>query len=84
MTDETGFMVKSCGHGAGWLYESLAGFDETEDEIKVRIDYYGDELYLYRAVQSEYTFSKNEDGSITLQKVEKLFDLGYNIASGSV
>lgn len=84
MTDETGFMRKNCGHGGSWLYESFAGFDETEDEIKVRIDYYGDELYLYRDLQSEYTFSKNEDGSITLQKVEKLFDLGYNVASGSV
>lgn len=84
MTDETGFMRKNCGHGGSWLYDILAGYEETDDEITVRVDYYGDEIYFYPVIESEYTFSKNADGSITLQKVEKIFDRGYGLASGSV
>ena len=80
MTDETGFMRKECAHGGGFLYNELTGYEETDGEITVRVDYYGDSLYFYPTVQSEYTFSKNEDGSITLQKVEKIFDRGYDIA----
>ena len=72
------------GHGGSWLYDNFAGYEETEDEIKVRVDYYGDELYLFVTVQSEYTFSKNEDGTITLQNVEKIFDRGYEPARGSI
>ncbi|MBD5139912.1 MAG: hypothetical protein HDT25_00635, partial [Ruminococcus sp.] len=64
--------------------DNFAGYDETEDEVKVRVDYYGDELYLFVAVQSEYTFSKNADGTITLQKVEKIFDRGYKPARGTI
>lgn len=84
MTDETGFMRKNCGHGGSWLYDILAGYEETDGEITVRVDYYGDEIYFYPVIESEYTFSKNADGSITLQKVEKIFDRGYGLASGSV
>lgn len=84
MTDETGFMIKNCGHGGSWLYDELAGFEETEDEVKVTVNYYGDSLYFYPTIQSEYTFSKNDDGTITLQKVEKIFDNGYEPASGSI
>ena len=84
MTDETGFMIKNCGHGGSWLYDELAGFEETEDEVKVTVNYYGDSLYFYPTIQSEYTFSKNEDGTITLQNVEKIFDNGYEPASGSI
>lgn len=84
MTDETGFMRRSCGHGGSWLYHELEGYEETEDEISVTVNYYGDSLYFYPVIQSEYTFSKNENGSITLQKVEKIFDKGYKLAGGSV
>lgn len=84
MTDETGFMIKNCGHGGSWLYDELAGFEETEDEVKVTVNYYGDSLYFYPTIQSEYTFSKNEDRTITLQMVEKIFDNGYEPASGSI
>lgn len=84
MTDETGFMRKDCSHGAGWLYDLPAGYEETEDEIKVTVDYYGDNLYFYPTIRSEYTFSKNEDGTITLQNVEKIFDRGYKPASDSI
>lgn len=73
-----------CGHGESWYYPAFAGYDETDTELKVRIDYYGDELYFYVALQSEYTFSKNEDGSITLRDVRKVFDSGYGPASGTV
>ena len=76
--------VYCAGHGGSWLYDNFAGYDETEDEVKVRVDYYGDELYLFVAVQSEYTFSKNADGTITLQKVEKIFDRGYEPARGTI
>lgn len=72
------------GHGGCWLYNNFAGYEETDNEIKVRVDYYGDELYLFVTVQSEYTFSKNADGTITLQKVEKIFDKGYKPARGSI
>lgn len=84
MTDETGFMRKDCSHGMSWLYDLPAGYEETEDEIKVTVDYYGDSLYFYPTIRSEYTFSKNEDGTITLQKVEKIFDRGYKPASDSI
>lgn len=84
MTDETGFLKKNCGHGGSWLYDELAGFEETEDEVKVTVNYYGDSLYFYPTIQSEYTFSKNEDRTITLQRVEKIFDNGYEPASGSI
>ena len=80
MTEETGFMRKNCGHGGGFLYNELTGYEETDSEVKVTVDYYGDSLYFYPTLQSEYTFSKNEDGSITLQRVEKIFDRGYDIA----
>ena len=84
MTDETGFMVKNCGHDGNWVYSEIADFEETEDEARITVSYYGDSLYLYPAVQSEYTFSKNEDGTITLQQVEKIFDTGYAPARGSI
>lgn len=84
MADGSGFMIKDCAHGGSWLYESYEGYYETDTEIKVRIDYYGDELYFYPVIGSEYTFSKNEDGTITLQRVEKIFERGYTPASGSI
>ena len=82
--DESGFMVKSCGHGGAWYYDILAGYEETDTEIKVRIDYCGDYIYFYPVIESEYTFSKNADGTITLQKVEKIFDRGYKPARNSI
>lgn len=84
MTDETGFMRKICGHGKSWYYHELANYEETDHEIKVTVNYYGDSLYFYPVTESEYTFSKNEDGTITLQKVEKIFDRGYGLASGTI
>ncbi|MGN0675071.1 MAG: hypothetical protein ACI4KG_04930 [Oscillospiraceae bacterium] len=84
MTDEDGFMTRMCGHGGSWLYHSPVSFTETDNEIKAVIDYYGDEFYFYPVVEVEYTFSKNEDGTITLQSAEKLFDKGYEVAGGSV
>lgn len=84
MADESGFMVKDCGHGGSWLYDAFAGYEETDSEIKVRVDYYGDSMYFYPVIESEYTFSKNDNGTITLQKVEKIFDTGYKYASGTV
>lgn len=77
-------VFSQCWHGAGWYYTSLETYGEEADEIKVTVNFYGDEMYLYTAIQSEYTFSKNGDGTITLQRVEKIFDSGYNPASGSV
>ncbi|MDE7287922.1 MAG: hypothetical protein K2N71_00260 [Oscillospiraceae bacterium] len=80
-----GLKTVSCaGHGGSWLYDMLAGYEESEEEMKVRVDYCGDVFYLYPTVESEYTFSKNEDGSITLQKVEKIFDRGYEPASDGI
>lgn len=76
--------INCAGHGGSWLYDNFAGYEETDSEIKVRVDYYGDELYLFVTVQSEYAFSKNEDGTITLQRVEKIFDKGYEPARGSI
>ena len=82
--DESGFMLRSCGHGGTWYYDILAGYEETDTEIKVRVDYCGDYIYFYPVIESEYTFSKNADGTITLQKVEKIFDRGYEPARGSI
>lgn len=84
MADETGFIRKICGHGKSWLYHELAGYGETDDEVNVTVNYYGDSLYFCPVIQSEYTFSKNEDETITLQKVEKIFDKGYGLASGTI
>ena len=82
--DESGFMLRSCGHGGAWYYDILAGYEETDTEIKVWVDYCGDYIYFYPVIESEYTFSKNADGTITLQKVEKIFDRGYEPARGSI
>lgn len=82
--DEYTGSVYCAGHGGSWLYDDFVGYEENDGEIKIRVDYYGDELYLYAALQSEYTFSKNEDGTITLQRVEKIFDSGYKPAGGSI
>lgn len=84
MTDETGFMTKNCGHGGTWYYDTFAGYEETENEIRVRVNYCGDDMYFYPVIQSEYTFSKNGDGTITLQKIEKFFDRGYEPAWDSI
>ena len=73
-----------CGHGGTWNYSALAGYEETDEELKVTVDFYGDELYFYPVIESVYTFSKNDDGTITLQRVEKIFDRGYEPAVGSV
>lgn len=83
-TTENEKVFSRCWHGAGWNYYTFAGYDENDDEIMVLVDYYGDEMYFYPVIESEYTFSKNADGSLTLQKVEKIFDKGYKLASGSV
>lgn len=84
LVDENGRIFSYCGHGGTWFYEALAGYEETETEIKATLNFYGDEMYFYPVIQAEYTFSKNGDGSITLQKVEKIFDRGYRLASGTV
>ena len=84
MIDDDGFMRRSCGHGMGWYYNRFVDYEETDSEVKVTIDYYGDELYFYPVIEVEYTFAKNDDGTITLQGAEKLFDRGYELASGSV
>ena len=82
--EEDGRIFASCGHGGTWGYEALAGYEETESEVKVTVNFYGDEMYFYPVIQSEFTFSKNADGNITLQKVEKIFDKGYRLAIGTV
>ncbi|MDE6710723.1 MAG: hypothetical protein K2J76_09580, partial [Oscillospiraceae bacterium] len=69
LADENGRIFAYCGHGSSWNYTALAGYDETESEVKITVNFYGDEMYFYPVIQSEYTFSKNEDNSITLQKV---------------
>ncbi len=81
---DDGFMTTDCGHGAGWNLEILKSYTETDSEIRVTIDYYGDYYYFYPVIESEYTFSKNEDGTITLQNIEKIFDRGYEVASDAV
>ena len=82
--EETANEIICYGHGGSWLYEAFAGYEETDSDIKVRLDYYGDEIYFFPVIESEYTFSKNDDGTITLQKVEKIFDRGYEPASGTI
>lgn len=84
MADEDGFMKKDCAHGGNWLYSFMVGHEENDSEIKITLDYYGDELYFYPVIEVEYTFAKNSDGTITLQGAEKIFDRGYEPASGSI
>lgn len=84
MADDDGFMIRSCGHGGSWYYDMLADYEETDSEVKVTIDYYGDALYFYPVLEVEYTFAKNDDGTITLQGAEKIFDKGYELACGTV
>lgn len=83
-TDENGRIYAYCGHGGTWYYTSLAGYEETESTVKVTVNFYGDELYFYPVAQSDYSFSKNEDGTVTLQKVENIFDRGYELAVGTI
>ena len=82
--EEDGRIFVYCGHGGTWGYEALAGYEETESEVRVTVNFYGDEMYFYPVIQSEFTFSKNADGNITLQNVEKIFDRGYGLAIGTV
>ena len=84
LMNEDGKVFPNCAHGGTWNYTSLKAYEETDSELKVTVDFYGDELYFYPVIESEYTFSKNEDGTITLQRVEKLFDRGYAPAAGCV
>ncbi len=79
-----GYIPLCGGHGGTWLYTELVGYEETDSEVKVTIDYYGDELYFYPVIETEYTFTKNADGTITLQGAEKIFDKGYEPACGTV
>ena len=41
-------------------------------------------LYFYPVLEVEYTFTKNADGTITLQGAEKIFDKGNELACGTV
>ncbi|MBQ8175552.1 MAG: hypothetical protein IJ035_00765 [Oscillospiraceae bacterium] len=84
MAGDDGFMVRSCGHGGIWYFDMLVGYEETDSEVKVTIDYYGDMLYFYPVLEVEYTFAKNDDGTITLQGAEKIFDKGYEPAKDSI
>ena len=84
LASENGDVFAWCGHGAFWYYDRLTDYEETDSEVKVTIDYFGDELYFYPVLEVEYTFAKNADGTITLQGAEKIFDKGYELACGTV
>ena len=84
LKNNDGKVFEYCAHGGTWNYTSLKGYEETDSELKVTVDFYGDEYYFYPVIESEYTFSKNEDGTITLQRVKNIFDRGYGPAVGTV
>ena len=67
------------------IFEIFTTDNETdENEIMIELVFYGDEARFYPVKQSKYYFDINEDNSVTLRSVEKVFDKGYDIVRLSV
>ena len=47
---EDGKVFSGCGHGGTWNYTSLEGYEETDSELKITVDFYGDEYYFYPVI----------------------------------
>lgn len=82
--DEEGLLPKNCAHGWIWTLYDIVNYSSDENEIMIELVFYGDESRFYPVKQSKYYFDINEDNSVTLRSVEKVFDKGYDIVQLSV
>lgn len=82
--DEEGLLPKDCAHGLMWTLYDIVDYSSNENEIMIELVFYGDEAKFYSVKQSKYYFDINEDNSVTLRSVEKVFDKGYDIVRLSV
>ncbi|MBQ2824176.1 MAG: hypothetical protein IJF18_06330 [Oscillospiraceae bacterium] len=72
------------GRGIGWLCGYLAdkSYDEETKTHTITIDYYEDEFYLVKSQTYRYTVRENENGSLTMLRMERLFKSDRGILSG--
>ncbi len=82
--DEDGFLPKDCAHGWIWTLYDIVNYSSDENEIMIELVFYGDEARFYPVKQSKYYFDINEDNSVSLRSVEKVFDKGDDIVRLSV
>lgn len=74
------------GRGIYWVCGWLAdeSFDEEAKTHTVTIDYYEDDFHLVKSRTYRYTVRENENGSLTMLKMERLFTSDRRILSGCV
>ncbi len=82
--DEDGFLPKDCAHGWIWTLYDIVDYSSDENQIMIEPVFYGDEARFYPVKRSRYYFDINEDNSVSLRSVEKVFDKGYDIVRLSV
>ena len=74
------------GRGSSWLCGYLAdkSYDEENKTHTITIDYYEDEFYLVKSQTYRYTVRENENGSLTMLRMERLFKSDRGILGGCV
>lgn len=72
------------GHGGSWLYPLMTAYEETDSELIIDIDYYGDTGYFICAKSCEYTLELRDDGGFKLKSIVNTYDSGYPVAVGSI
>ena len=74
------------GRGSSWLCGYLAdkSYDEETKTHVITIHYYEDEFYLVKSQTYRYTVRENENGSLTMLRMERLFKSERGILSGCV
>ena len=74
------------GRGSSWLCGYLAdkSYDEETKTHIITIDYYEDEFYLVKSQTYRYTVRENENGSLTMLRMERLFKSDRGILGGCV
>ena len=72
------------GRCSSWLCGYLAdkSYDEETKTHNVTIDYYEDEFYLVKSQTYRYTVRENENGSLTMLRMERLFKSERGILGG--
>ncbi|MGN0641983.1 MAG: hypothetical protein ACI4JJ_02445 [Huintestinicola sp.] len=91
-TKETGYYntetdtVEIPGRGTYWVcgYLSDESYDEESQTRTITIDYYEDDFHLVRSQTYRYTVRENEDGSLTMMKMERIFNSDKGILGGCI
>ena len=74
------------GRGSSWFCGYLAdkSYDDETKTYTITIDYYEDEFYLVKSHTYRYTVRENENGSLTMLRMERLFKSDRGILGGCV